>query len=268
MIESSVIGSSGNIASAAQSDAGEKARLAAAVKDFEAVFVSYMLKSMRSSLNSNEMFGDSFGGDLMDGMFDVELARSLSKGNGLGLGDALLRKLGERDMPQSLPAPPVQQEPQEPEATRVSPAVRERTHGRTLEPFEEMIRDAAKAHDVDPSLIKALIMSESSGRPSVMSNRSAKGLMQLMDSTAADMGVKDVWDPRENILGGTKYLKVLLDRFDGNLPLALASYNAGPGTVEKYGGIPPFRETREYVERVTKFMRQFAGENDGQTIEG
>jgi soluble lytic murein transglycosylase-like protein len=127
-----------------------------------------------------------------------------------------------------------------------------------------MIQQAAEQHSLDINLLKAIIATESGGKADATSNKNAKGLMQLIDSTAADMGVKDIWDPRENILGGAKYLRQLLDRFDGNLTLALASYNAGPTAVEKHGGIPPYKETREYVEKVMNQMHVFESEGSDE----
>jgi len=90
---------------------------------------------------------------------------------------------------------------------------------------------------------------ESSGNPHAISPKGAKGLMQLADSTASDMGMRDVFDPKENISTGSRYLRSLIDRF-GNVTLGLAAYNAGPANVEKYGGVPPFAETKQYIERV------------------
>jgi Rod binding domain-containing protein len=270
MIEPIVLRTQAAAGQTPPTDAQEKARIAAAARDFEAVFVSYMLKSMRSSLKTNDMFGDSFGGDMMNGMFDMEIAKEMSKGKSFGLAEMLYKKLaGEEVHPSGSPESGIAPAVVSPAATRpdsASPAAG--TPESRLAPFEEMIRDAAGEHGVDPALIKALIMSESSGRPAIESRRSAKGLMQLLDSTASDMGVKDVWDPRENIFGGTKYLRKLMDRFDGNLRLALASYNAGPATVERYGGIPPYRETREYIERVTQFMNQFKQDDHDSGING
>ncbi len=129
-----------------------------------------------------------------------------------------------------------------------------------LATYETIIDTAAQAHGVDPVLIKAVIATESAGKANARSSKEAKGLMQLIDSTAADMGVKNVWDPEENINGGTKYLKKMLERFDGDLKLALASYNAGPGAVERHKGIPPYRETRDYVSRVMHYMKQYEQE--------
>jgi soluble lytic murein transglycosylase-like protein len=114
---------------------------------------------------------------------------------------------------------------------------------------------AAKRHHVDPSLIQAVIAQESGGHPRAISSKGAKGLMQLMDGTAREMGVKDSMNPTENILGGTRYLRALLDRFDGDVSLALASYNAGAGAVERYGGIPPYPETQRYVEHVLHYCQ-------------
>jgi soluble lytic murein transglycosylase-like protein len=126
-----------------------------------------------------------------------------------------------------------------------------------LQPYESMIASAAKDHDLNPSLLKAVIASESGGNARAVSSKHAKGLMQLVDTTAAAMGVQNVWDPEQNIQGGAKYLQSLLDRFGGNIAHAVASYNAGPAAVEKHGGIPPFKETRAYVDKVLKYLQHF-----------
>lgn len=118
------------------------------------------------------------------------------------------------------------------------------------EAYEEIIQEAAQAFDMDPALIRAVMQTESAFHPYAVSRAGAEGLMQLMPALADEMGVSDSFDPRENIMGGVRYLKRLLDYHDGNLDLALASYNAGPGNVERYGGIPPFRETRKYVKTI------------------
>lgn len=118
------------------------------------------------------------------------------------------------------------------------------------EAYEEIIQEAAVEHQLDPNLIRAVMQTESAFHPYAVSRAGAEGLMQLMPALADEMGVVDSFDPRENIMGGARYLKRLLDYHNGNLDLALASYNAGPGNVERYGGIPPFRETRKYVKTI------------------
>jgi len=113
-----------------------------------------------------------------------------------------------------------------------------------------IINEKAEAYDLDPYLIKAVIETESNWNSMAISRKGAMGLMQLMPSTASDMDVRNPFNPEENIEGGTKYLKYLLERFKGDLTLALAAYNAGPNAVEKYGYIPPYTETRQYVSKV------------------
>ena len=124
------------------------------------------------------------------------------------------------------------------------------------EAYEEIIQEAAAEYDMDPALIRAVMQAESAFHPYAVSRAGAEGLMQLMPALADEMGVNDSFDPRENIMGGARYLKRLLDYHNGNLDLALASYNAGPGNVARYGGVPPFRETRNYVKTIKAIYKR------------
>ncbi|MCL2840594.1 MAG: lytic transglycosylase domain-containing protein [Defluviitaleaceae bacterium] len=126
------------------------------------------------------------------------------------------------------------------------------------EAIELEIEAAALRHNLDPSLIRAVIRVESSYRHDAVSHAGAMGLMQLMPGTAASLGVVDPFDIRQNIDGGTRYLRQLLDMFDNDLTLALAAYNAGQGAVRRHGGIPPFRETQNFVPRVKGYMENYA----------
>jgi soluble lytic murein transglycosylase-like protein len=125
--------------------------------------------------------------------------------------------------------------------------------------LETVIEEAAAAHGVSPHLVRAVVVAESAFDPLAVSRVGAQGLMQLMPATATRMGVTDSLDPRQNVFGGAKYLSQLLTRFDGNVALALAGYNAGPGKVARYRGIPPYGETRGYVTKI----RAMVGEETG-----
>ena len=123
---------------------------------------------------------------------------------------------------------------------------------RLLSHLESVIQPAAAKYGLDPNLVAAVIWAESSGDPNAVSKKGAQGLMQLMPATARELGVGNVLDPEQNVDGGSHYLRRMLDEHDGDLSLALAAYNAGPEAVRKYGGVPPYRETRDYVERVLR----------------
>ena len=122
-------------------------------------------------------------------------------------------------------------------------------------PFAELIAGAAQVHGVPSELVASVIAVESKFNPRAVSPKSARGLMQLMPATAARFGVSNVFDPKQNIDAGTQYLKELLQRYKGDLALTLAAYNAGPDRVEQYHAVPPYRETRDYVRRVTREFR-------------
>jgi hypothetical protein len=116
--------------------------------------------------------------------------------------------------------------------------------------YDHHVEEAARLHQVSPDLVKSVIAVESEFDQWAVSSKGARGLMQLMPATARRLGVADSFDARQNIFGGTQYLRSLLDQFGGDVTLALAAYNAGPGAVLRYGGVPPYRETRGYVQKV------------------
>mgnify|MGYP003531169271 FL=1 len=121
--------------------------------------------------------------------------------------------------------------------------------------YSAIIEKAAKEYDLDPKLIAAIMKQESNFSSSVKSYAGATGLMQLMPGTAKYVGVKNSLDPEQNIMGGAKYLRMMLDQFGGDVTTALAAYNAGPGNVKKYGGVPPFKETQNYVVKVNNYYK-------------
>ncbi len=123
--------------------------------------------------------------------------------------------------------------------------------------YDHVISEASKKHGVSFSLLKALIKTESDFNPRAVSKAGAMGLMQIMPENIRRLKIKDPFDPKDNVMGGTRYLKQLIYRFEGKLHLALAAYNAGPGVVEKYQRIPPFKETENFVKQVMKYYSFF-----------
>jgi len=123
--------------------------------------------------------------------------------------------------------------------------------------YDQIIASCASKYGVNPSLIKAVIHAESGYNPNAISRKGASGLMQLMPGTARSLKVNNSFDPKDNVEGGVKYLRFLLDTFRGDVSLAVAAYNAGLNKVAKYGGIPPYNETRTYVNRVLSYMQSY-----------
>lgn len=142
-------------------------------------------------------------------------------------------------------------------------------------PYSAQIRNAANNYSLNPALVASVIAVESNFNPRAVSKKSARGLMQLLPETAAQLAVPNAFDPAQNINGGTRYLRQLLDRYKQNLNLALAAYNAGPGRVDFYHGIPPIAETRSYINRVIErlqsqpnLMREFFSDSASQNSTG
>ncbi len=251
----------------------QKTKLKAAAKDFEAVFTQYMLKSMQETekIDGQDDDGQGYGKDIMNGLFNTELAKYMTDNSNLGIGNILYKQLTGENMDSGLTGGPdaassllgnilssdrIQQ--------KVLQKINAYSSGSILEnvgKYSDIINEASGTYDIEPNLIKAVIAAESGGQADSLSSKNAKGLMQLVDTTAKEVGVNNVFDPHDNIMGGTKYLKNLVEKFSGNIDMALASYNAGPGAVEQYGGIPPFNETQNYVKRVKSYLQMFEAEN-------
>lgn len=238
----------------------EKARYAKAAKDFESMLTSMMLKSMTQSTNG--FFGeDSLGGEYFDTIFQNEISSKMTQGRGMGIAEMIYYKLtGEKLSNEDLinfKIKPMERfekirvNNNEPNQPGIRPSMESL---KRIGKYEDHINEASRTFGVDKNIIRSVILAESAGKENAVSSAKAKGLMQLIDSTAKDMGVRNVFDPKENIFGGTKYLAQMLRQYDGNLKFALAAYNAGPGNVNKYKGIPPFEETKTYVTRVIGYL--------------
>lgn len=236
----------------------EKVKLSKAAKDFESLFTSLMLKSMTQTTEGG-LFGgeDSYGGDILDTVFESEVSSFISKNRGLGVADMIYKNMTGDDIKSIAAiikerAGAIKGLPKK-ETEEAAPKIKGTSIER-LQKYDDIIKEASKNYGVDEKLIKSVILTESAANEKAVSKVKAKGLMQLMDATADDLGVKDVWDPKENIFGGTKYLAQMFRQYDGDVELALAAYNAGPANVEKYNGVPPFEETKNYIARVKNYI--------------
>ena len=235
----------------------EKRKLAKTSLDFESMLTRMMLKSMTKSVGG--LFGENnYGGDVFDTIFENELATYMSEAKSFGVAGKIYEKLtGEKLDINKLRFTKINvKNSLKNEIMRKAKKVGAKQN--KIAEFEHIILEASKKYGVESELIKSVILAESGGNPKAVSKANAKGLMQLTDATAEYLGVKNVWDPRENIFAGTKYLALMLRQYNGNKDLALAAYNAGPGNVKKYKGIPPFTETKTYINRVKHYLNNLS----------
>lgn len=148
-------------------------------------------------------------------------------------------------------------------ATPVASSTRSPARRTTPEELDRLVQQTAEKHRVDPQLVRAVISTESNWNAAAVSPKGALGLMQLVPGTAQQLGVADAFDPAQNVDAGVRYLAMMLDRYNGDLHRALAAYNAGPGAVDRSGGVPRFRETRNYVQKVTSTYLGGSGRHPG-----
>ena len=251
-------------------EAADTAKARKACREFESILLYRMLSTMRKAFQDEDGEDSGFGGDIFKSMMDEQLSLALAKSGGIGLADMLGKALGiESEGTRPRPGKEVQVSPVRLQERSVVPtrsdgpgeATDRAARPKGIEPgragldgilkiYDSTIRAASQVFGVSADLVRAVIMQESGGNPKAVSHKGAKGLMQLTDPTARELGVSDPFDPVQNIFGGTRFLAKMLKTFKGNLELALASYNAGRGAVEKYGGIPPYKETQNYVKSV------------------
>ncbi len=250
----------GSISTDSPTQRAEKIKRVA--RDFESLFSSMMLKAMRKTVGDNPLIPSSFGEKVYTEMLDDELSKIFSSRGSFGLADIVEREITRLENPE------IAFKNLKNIGTKDFWSIQNRYPGLSpsnisaasagVEQWDGLISDAAQKFGIDKNLIKAVISQESAGNPYAVSRAGAKGLMQLMDATAGDLGVKRPFSPEENIDGGVRYLKSMLEKFGGDEKLALASYNAGPHAVEKYKGIPPYKETIDYVNSVLRLKELYS----------
>lgn len=272
-----------------------------AARQFEALFLSYLYKTMRATVPESP-FGEGQSGAMFEDMFTPAVGNDMAEAGGIGLADLMVRHFGAGTTRvaaaalrnasaeearaagiSSTPGAPIPEsrtrigqgarsggiDPREVKPLlQAAPADRTAVEwpqlgGKKLPDLADNVRQAldraATQTGVDRDLLTAVVVVESGGNPNAESPRGARGLMQLMAGTARELGVQDAFDPLENVMAGARYLKRMLVTHGGDERLALAAYNAGPGNVRRHGGVPPFRETRNYIERVLDLRRQLGG---------
>jgi len=221
-------------------------KLKKAAEEFESIFVNQLLKSMRTTSFTEKQ--DGFGKDIMLSIADEAVSKQISSSGSLGIAKLLYEKIAEKisgseEITSLFPQTNIQQ------------ISKNSKNDFMISEIDYLIGQASKKYDLSPKLISAIIKQESGGNPHAVSNKGAAGLMQLMPDTAQSLGVTDSFNPKQNIFAGAKYIRSLLDQF-GDVKLALAAYNAGPGRVKEYNGIPPFKETRQYIDNIMADLKE------------
>lgn len=219
---------------------------------FEALLLGQLLKPLEESLRQSGLFPKGAPGEIYAHFWNEQMGALLAQSMEMLPGWEPEEQSVERA------AAPLSLAPPDRTALKVRPAptAEIRSFAQRLEPFKEAIEQAARISGVGANWLRAVIAQESGGHPDAVSSRGAQGLMQLLPTTATALGVRDAFDPQENIAGGARYLAGLFKRFP-DPRLALAAYNAGPTRVESFGGMPPFQETRRFVERVMSLKGAF-----------
>ncbi len=250
----------------------ERAHYEKAARGFESMFVNMLIKQMKSSMLEEKKEENTFGADTLGSYTDMLLSDDISKtGKGIGIAEMIFKQMtggneisnitstveGYSDLTRQSSLPVFDKSKLQEKVSEVAPSINANSLTDRIEQYMPIIQDAAEKYGIPENLIKSVIRTESAGKHDAISPVGAKGLMQLMDGTAGDMGVSDSLDPEQNIMGGTKYLKFLMDRFDNDTETALAAYNAGPGNVDKYGGVPPFNETQNYIKKVLNYLGKY-----------
>ena len=257
-----------------------------AARQFEALFYGQLIRAMRATVPENGFWGQDGGAKIYRQLHDQALADRMAAGGGLGIADLIVRQFAGSDAggppaeaaraPSRLPDPRgvanYRRQAKAADATAASARLRERADALggavadSLRRWQRELATAAATTGLEPALVLAVMVRESGGDPRAESPRGARGLMQLMPGTARELGVEDPADPLQNLLGGARYLAAMLRRYGGDLDLALAAYNAGPGTVDRLGGrVPNYPETRQYVAAV-KDLAQRLGSGNGTNL--
>ena len=256
------------------SDQDKDEKLWQVSRDLESIFLKQLIDTMQKSVPESSLTGQSSGMETWKGMFNDEMAKNISSTQSVGLAEMIYKQLsGDLNRNKEVTALSSSETeygtvnsnqagaivPEVPVVSSTENTTEESELPGPLARFSAKIKKASENYDLDPALIAAVIMQESGGNENAVSPAGAEGLMQLMPSTAKMLGVSDSLDADENIDGGSRYLKSMLDRYEGDETRALAAYNAGPGTVSRYGGVPPYRETMNYIDRVGQLKSAYAG---------
>lgn len=239
-------------------------------QEFGSLFVTMMVKEMRKGSFENDFMPESFGQKLYTEMLDEKYSEKISELSLQSFTDQIAKQLEASQNTNGVSALTSiknglnsQRFAEFSTGNSTTTEVSADSLNDKVDKWTSLIENASKTFNIDSNLIKAIIMKESNGNQNAVSPAGAKGLMQLMDSTALELGVTNSFSPEENITGGTKYLAEMIKRFKGNVPLALASYNAGPAAVEKYNDVPPYRETQDYVKDVLRY-KQLLSDNEAK----